>query len=98
MSGIERVRRFLLVSGFSVGLLGMWVLCSGPADAGVPADQVPTFQLRARVVSVGGQPPAGQSFNVSFPYYSNYINAQSQQATAAGSNWSGWLIFDRPQV
>jgi hypothetical protein len=34
------------------------------ARGGVPAEQVPTFQLRARVVAIGGQKPDGKKSKV----------------------------------
>lgn len=55
----------------------------------VRAEEVPTFQLRARVVTVGGQEPAGKKFvyRLEVP--------KSPQQTAFGSDWSPWMTFSR---
>jgi Beta-galactosidase trimerisation domain len=79
-----------------VGLLAASLLAIDAAhhvcmQRGLRADEVPTFQLRARVLSVGGRKPAGRKLTFR-------LDATGAAVTAAGSTWSDWLIFDRPRV
>lgn len=63
---------------------------SPQAGAAPKAEEVPTFQLRARVTSVGGAAPTDQSkFN---------FRVGSAAAPAAGGAWSEWIKYDRAQV
>lgn len=78
------VKRVLFVS------VVFFALCT--AHGGVPAEQVPTFQLRARVAAIGGQKPDGKKFAFRFS------NVPGAAVTMAGGDWSDWLKFERPQV
>src|SRR5262249_24551237 len=75
------------------------IACSGrPSALPEPAprsvlspDEVPTFWLRARVVSAGQQPPAGRTFTFRF-------DVPSAVMSVSGDAWSDWLQFGRSQV
>src|SRR5262249_180049 len=54
-------------------------------------DEVPTFWLRARVLSAGGQPPAGRTFTFRF-------EVPSAVVSASGEAWSDWVQFGRSQI
>jgi Beta-galactosidase trimerisation domain len=81
----------LLASAFGIAL--SWTCASHRSlgQAGLPAEEVPTFRLRARVLSVARQPPTGKEFV--FRY-----SVPSAAARATGDGWSDWLIFGRPEV
>jgi hypothetical protein len=64
--------------------------CSAQVS-GVRPETVPAFQIRVRVLSVGGQTPAGKSFTWR-------LTVPNTPVIARGSAWSGWLDFDRAQV
>jgi len=76
-----------------------YVACSSPSStardstghAVLSADEVPTFWLRARVLSAGGQPPVGRTFTFRFEVPSAVVNA-------TGEAWSDWVQFGRSQV
>jgi hypothetical protein len=77
------------IAAFSaVAVLGF---CSqaDPAQATVPAGEVPTFQLRARIVSSGGKndPQAVHTYSFS-----------AAAVTSTGDQWSVWLPFARPDA
>ena len=54
-------------------------------------EEVPTFAVRVRVTSVGGEKPDGKKF--SFRY-----GVGGQSATAEGGQWTDWLRFERSQI
>lgn len=70
------------------------LMCFSPhaLQSGVPVDQVPTFQLRARVTAIGGKVPNGQTFTFRF------ANLPGTAVTVNDSAWSEWLRYERPQV
>jgi Beta-galactosidase trimerisation domain len=70
-------------------LLGLFAMLA-PAQSKLKPEEVPTFKLRARVTSLGGQEPdkAKLSFHV----------AGGKPANVTGAEWSEWLPFDRAQV
>ena len=57
-------------------------------EAGVPADQVPTFRLRARVITSGGgtNRPGKCTFT---------LTGVSTPGLSQGSDWCPWVEFDR---
>jgi hypothetical protein len=70
-------------------LAAVLVAAVATAHAGLTADQVPTFRLRARVVSVGGGSPVGKEFT---------CRLGQASTTARGDAWSDWLVFDTSQA
>jgi len=61
------------------------------AQAKLTPDDVPPFQLRARVVSVEGKEPGGKQFTFKF-------SVTSKPVSAAGKDWSDWLPFGPEQI
>ena len=66
------------------------LLAAAPAPAAIPADQVPTFQLRCRVVSVQGKAPEGKEFAFS-------LSGQPAVKTT-GDAWSEVMVFGKDQA
>ncbi|HUT34456.1 MAG TPA: beta-galactosidase trimerization domain-containing protein [Planctomycetota bacterium] len=60
-------------------------------QSGLRPDDVPTFQLRARVVKIGGEEPGNRKFTFRF-------GVPGRAETAAGNAWSEWLKFELDQV
>jgi hypothetical protein len=83
------MRSLRLVRAVIVALLA---LCAVVAHAALLPEQAPTCQIRARVVSFGGKEPAQQNFSFAL------AGVPDASATAAGSGWSDWMPFGRPQV
>ena len=54
-------------------------------------EEVPTFQLRGRVLSVGGRTPTKETFTFR-------LDVSGAAVSSAGVQWSNWLKYDRPQV
>ena len=72
----------LIVAGFCFFSSGVLL------NAGVPAEQVPTFRLRARVVSSGS--PTNRPGKCVFT-----LTGISASVLSQGSDWCPWLEFDR---
>src|SRR5665213_2989275 len=76
------------ISSIFIGLLA-WV---STTCAALKVADIPTFQLRARVVSCGtgknGKIPAKHTFRL----------GKEAIATAEGADWSAWLEFDKVEV
>jgi Beta-galactosidase trimerisation domain len=71
-------------------LLALSFLCSfTPSVLALKLTDVPTFRLRIRVISFGGEQPTGHKFPIHF---------QTLSTEADGPNWSSWLVYDAPQV
>lgn len=81
------MRRFAL----SVVLLGVLSASSAGQPKPLKPDDAPTFQLRARVVSLASKPPDGKKFKFQ-------LSVPAPTAAAAGSEWSDWLKFGADQV
>lgn len=54
-------------------------------------EEVPTFQVRGRVIQVAGEKPAGRKFTYR-------LSTGGQSATTEGDAWSEWLSFGRDQI
>src|SRR4051812_32872357 len=54
-------------------------------------DDVPSFELRAHVASLGGQEPARKKFQF-------HYGVKSEPVAAVGSEWSAWLKFGTEQI
>ncbi len=80
------MRHVLLATALVASMPGMAL-----AQSMLKPEEVLTFQLRARIIAVGGQAPDGRKFSVRF-------GVQGPTATAAGNKWCDWLKFKRPQV
>ena len=76
----------------AAGLLCVVSLCLFPEStmAALKVEEVPTFQVRARVVSVAGKEPAA---GMRFSFHLGHSPAES-----VGGGWSNWMKFDRGQV
>ena len=73
------------------GLVLIALCCATSGVAAFDATDVPTFELRARIVSVGGAAPGtDQTFRIALG------NAEAQEAV--GSAFSGWLTADRDVI
>src|SRR5215469_17301789 len=71
-------------------LVAVLFLCSTSLNlCGLQVTDVPTFRIRARVISVGGKEPTGHKFP---------IHLQTLTTEADGPNWSPWLVYDARQV
>lgn len=60
-------------------------------QSGLRPGDVPTFQLRARVLKLGGEEPAGKRFSFRF-------GVPGKTEAAVGNAWSDWLKFELDQV
>src|SRR5215467_7335689 len=92
ISGIAMIGRYpRYVSLASVHpLLALLFLSSfTPNVLALKLTDVPTFRIRVRVTSVGGEQPTGHKFPIHF---------QTLSAEADGPNWSSWLVYDALQV
>src|SRR5207253_9478066 len=76
---------------FGSARLASRTLPGASLPASAPSDTVPTFQLRARVVSIHGGPPAGRKFAFR-------LAAPDAPVFSVGDAWSDWLRFDRPHA
>lgn len=65
--------------------------CALAGQSGLKVGDVPQFQLRARVVKVGGEEPTGKKFTFRF-------GVPGKAETAAGNAWCEWLRFELDQV
>jgi glycosyl hydrolase family 42 (putative beta-galactosidase) len=82
------MKRILLIRLWSVLLLMTGTSsCIKSQQAGLRFGNVPTFQLRARVVTVGGQVASAKNF----VFWLEVPKSPSQ--TTAGGNWSEWITF-----
>ena len=59
------------------------------ADSKLKPEDVPEFQLRARVLKIGGQVPDGKKFS---------FGLAGTSGTAVGNSWSTAIRFGRPQA
>ncbi len=74
---------------FAVGILLASLLGAPPLSSG---KDLPTFEVRARVLTVAGaSPQQEQEFNFHF-------DVTCDPVTAKGGEWSGWMKFGRKQV
>jgi hypothetical protein len=80
-----------ILSAVAVALLLLYFARPVAAQSGVRPESVPTFQIRGRVLSVGGQSPAGKTFQWR-------LTVPHTPVSVSGNTWSAWLSFDRPQV
>ena len=55
------------------------------ASAAIDPDTIPTFRIRARVISVQQQPPGERQFS---------FTVRGESATMVGDAWSEWIAFD----
>ncbi len=67
------------------------LLATRPLPADVKLEDVPTFQVRSRIVSVGGNEPAGQQFSLRY-------DVGGPTVTVEGGAWSKWLPFGQEQI
>src|SRR5262245_15796249 len=92
----------MLMRNRIVAFLAAWIASAAACSPSSPAresarhavlspDEVPTFWLRARVLSAGGQPPAGRTFTFRF-------EVPSAVVSATGDEWSDWVQFGRLQI
>jgi Beta-galactosidase trimerisation domain len=87
---VKKMKRLLVITILFVIILMVGTSsCVKNQQAGVRLEHVPTFQLRARVVTLGGRRPAGEKieYRLQVP--------KSPALTAIGSEWSGWMTFSR---
>ncbi len=78
------------IVGLAVTLLAL--MHTGRAARGqLKPDEVPTFEVRARVRGVAGQVPTGKKFTFR-------LSAGGQAATTEADAWSDWLEFGPPQI
>lgn len=82
---MPRYHTFLLAN--FIGLL----LAAPASSTDLKPEDVPTFQLRARVASIGGEKPEGQEFSFRF-------GVGGEQVVTNGSQWSDSLPFEREQI
>lgn len=75
----------------SLLLYGVLLLCATAAHAQLKPEQVPAFQIRARVTQIADQPPGERKFTFR-------CGDGSAPSAVAGDAWSEWIKFDRPQV
>jgi hypothetical protein len=89
-SSMQQQRIVRWIVGVAMALLA--ALHGGQsACAQLKPEQVPTFELRARVRSVAGQPPTGKKFT--FRY-----GAGGNAVTTEADAWSDWLAFGPQQI
>ncbi len=74
----------------SLGLLFI-LPSSGMAQRGLKPEEVPTFQLRARVVEQQGKVPADKKFSFR-------LDASNRVMKTTGGEWSDWLVFGQKEV
>src|SRR5262245_31760070 len=72
-------------------LLSLAVPGAAAAQTKLLPEDAPTFQLRARLVSQGGQAPAGKKFTFRLP-------GPGMPVSTMADGWSDWLKFGREQV
>jgi hypothetical protein len=86
----EKMKRLLFITIlFVIILMAGTSSCVKNQQAGLRTEDVPTFQLRMRVVKVGGREAAGQKFMY------RLAKPNSPQVTASGSEWTEWMTFAR---
>jgi hypothetical protein len=85
----KKMKRLLVITILFVIILMVGTSSCIKNQQAIRADDVPTFQLRARVVTLGGQRPAGQQieYRLQVP--------KSPALTVTGGEWSGWMTFSR---
>ena len=69
-------------------LLLLWGMAAG---ADLKPEDVPSFQLRARVLAVGGQEPGEKKLAL-------HLDVPNVSSTAAGKEWSDWMKFGPAQA
>jgi len=90
--------KYSLAVAFTAALIGCSQLAPAHGRPDVSSTDVPTFQLRARVVTAGGRPPAGKKFTYRFDVPSqSWINTPGVLTSisvglGAGSDASVWGI------
>ncbi len=72
-----------------VGLAILTLPSAARAESKLKPEEVPEFQLRARVLKIGGQAPTGKTFSLALA---------GASGAAAGSSWSTAIKFGRPQA
>ena len=75
----------------SVTVLLICPALAAAGQSGLRVSDVPTFQLRARVVKLGGEEPASKKFTFR-------LGVPGKAETAVGNAWSEWLKFEKPQA
>lgn len=83
--------RLRLAVSLSAVLLSAWAFWTSRAEAQLKPEDVPGFQLRTRITSVGGEKPDGKKFTFRF-------GVPSEPVTSTGDAWTEWLTFGRPQI
>lgn len=86
--------RALAEGAWKRGIVGILIVLTAPpmAHAQLKPEQVPTFRLRARVVSADGKAPTAAGFKF------QWAGIPSDKAASKDSGWSEWLSFGQPQV
>src|SRR5436305_9819099 len=78
--------KYSIAVAFAAGLLGCSYLAPAHGRSDVSSADVPTFQLRARIATLGGRPPSGKTFTYRFAVPSGTV-------TSTDSGWSDWPPF-----
>ena len=72
----------------------LFLICGGQiGHAKLKPEEVPTFELRARVVKIADRQPAAAKQTFSFRF-----GAPSNQVRTEGGQWSDWLKFESEQI
>jgi hypothetical protein len=89
-SDYRPLRTLLAIIAFSIIVSHSFALRAAQTG-GLAAEEVPTFQLRGRVLSIDGRTPPSQTFTF-------HLGVSSAVVTTTGVRWSEWLKYERPQV
>jgi hypothetical protein len=85
------MQRFLVVGSLFAAFLWMSTAAGVPAQTALRVDDVPAFEIRARILSIGGWPPGQRRFPLT-------LGVPAPAGTAVGGAWSNPIRFDRPQA
>jgi hypothetical protein len=97
VSWVPRVQHLFQTAAVSGLVVAAGCLDKSPVQADLTPPEVPTFRIRARVVSINGLPPGGKQFKVRLTTPRGF-NLSAGTEAVDGNEWSDWMTFGFPEV